>query len=50
LFFKIYPQIEPGSEIIVPEKKDKDPMPIQAWLAISTTLTTLVLLWNNLAN
>jgi protein involved in polysaccharide export with SLBB domain len=50
LFFKIYPHVEPGSEIIVPTKKEKDPVPLQAWLAISTTLTTLVLLWNNLGN
>ena len=49
LFFKFYPNIEPGSEIIIPTKKEKEAMPLQAWLAISTTLTTLVLLWNNLS-
>ena len=48
LFFKFYPAIEPGSEIIVPAKRDKEPMSIQGWLAISTTLTTLILLINNL--
>ncbi|WP_420839748.1 SLBB domain-containing protein [Aquiflexum gelatinilyticum] len=49
LFFKFYPKVEPGSEIIIPTKKEKEAMPLQAWLAISTTLTTLVLLWNNLS-
>lgn len=48
LFFKVYPKIEPGSEIIVPSKKDKEPMSIQGWLAITTTLTTLVLLINQM--
>jgi protein involved in polysaccharide export with SLBB domain len=48
LFFRGYPKVEPGSEIIVPSKKDKEPMSIQGWLAITTTLTTLVLLINNL--
>jgi protein involved in polysaccharide export with SLBB domain len=32
LFFKVYPKIEPGSEIIVPSKKDKEPLSIQGWL------------------
>lgn len=48
LFFKVYPKIEPGSEIIVPSKKDKEPLSIQGWLAITTTLTTLVLVINQL--
>ncbi|MCH6234314.1 SLBB domain-containing protein [Cognataquiflexum rubidum] len=48
LFFKVYPKIEPGSEIIIPSKKDKEPLSIQGWLAITTTLTTLVLVINQL--
>lgn len=48
LFFKGYPKIEPGSEIIVPAKKDREPLSIQGWLAITTTLTTLALLISNL--
>jgi len=48
VFFKIYPAIEPGSEIIVPAKPDREPMSIQGWLAIATSLTTLGLLVNNI--
>ncbi|WP_373493788.1 SLBB domain-containing protein [Aquiflexum sp.] len=48
LFFKIYPSIEPGSEIIVPAKPEREPMPIQGWLAIATSLATLGLLVNNI--
>ena len=48
LFFRVYPKIEPGSEIIIPSKKDKEPLSIQGWLAITTTLTTLVLVINQL--
>ncbi len=47
LFFMVYPKIEPGSEIIVPTKKDKEPLSIQGWLAITTTLTTLAFLISN---
>jgi protein involved in polysaccharide export with SLBB domain len=48
LFFKIYPSIEPGSEIIVPAKRDREPMSIQGWLAIATSIATLGLLVNNI--
>lgn len=47
-FFRVYPKVEPGSEIIIPSKKDKEPLSIQGWLAITTTLTTLVLVINQL--
>jgi len=47
VFFKIYPVIEPGSEIIVPAKPDREPMSIQGWLAIATSLATFGLLVNN---
>lgn len=46
--FKFYPKIEPGSEIIVPQKPKKDSIPVQAWIAIATSLATLALLVNNL--
>ncbi|WP_194973845.1 SLBB domain-containing protein [Aquiflexum lacus] len=48
VFFKIYPTIEQGSEIIVPAKPDREPMPLQGWLAIATSLATLGLLVNNI--
>ncbi|GAB2609164.1 SLBB domain-containing protein [Belliella aquatica] len=48
LFFNFYPHIEPGAEIIVPPKPDKEPMSAQAWIGIGTSLATLALLINNL--
>lgn len=44
VFFKTYPSIEPGSEIIVPAKRDREPMPIQGWIALATSLATLGIL------
>jgi hypothetical protein len=48
LFFKVYPKIEPGSEIIVPRKPEKDSIPLQAWIAIATSVATLALVVNNI--
>lgn len=48
LFFKVYPKIEPGSEIIVPKKPEKDSIPLQAWIAIATSVATLALVVNNI--
>lgn len=47
LFFKVYPRIEPGSEIIVPKKPEKNSIPLQAWIAIATSVATLALVVNN---
>lgn len=41
-------KIEPGCEIIVPEKPDKEPMSIQGILSISTSLASIALLISNL--
>jgi len=40
IFFRNYPEIKPGSQIIVPSRPDKDSMPISAWVAITGSLTT----------
>ena len=48
LGFRFYPKIEPGSEIIVPSKPDRQPMPVQAWIAIATSIATLALVVNNI--
>ncbi|MCH7398352.1 SLBB domain-containing protein [Belliella sp. DSM 107340] len=50
LFFKFYPHIEPGAEIIVPRKPDRESMPAQAWIGIGTSVATLALILNNLLN
>ena len=49
LFFNVYPQIEPGAEIIVPQKPDRQPMSVQAWIGIASSLATLAILVDRLA-
>jgi protein involved in polysaccharide export with SLBB domain len=39
-----YPKIEPGAEIIVPTKPTREPLSIQGWVGLATSLTTLVIL------
>lgn len=41
-------RIEPGCEIVVPEKPDREPMSLQAILGISTSLASLALLISSL--
>ena len=48
LFFKKYPKVEPGSTIFVSRKPEKDPVNLQAILAVTSTLLTMVLVIDNL--
>lgn len=48
LFINAYPIIEPGAEIIVPAKPERERLSPQAWIGIATSLATLALLVNNL--
>ena len=41
-------RVEPGCEIVVPEKPDREPMSLQAILGITTSLATLAILVTNL--
>lgn len=50
LFLKFYPHIEPGAEIIVPKRPERQPMTAQAWIGLATSMATLALLINNLTN
>lgn len=50
IFFKSYPKIEPGAEIIVPEKPEKDRISLQETLAISSTLSSLSLVIITIVN
>jgi len=43
LFFKNYPRVLPGTEIIVPKKPEKAPMSAAAWIAIGSSLASLSL-------
>lgn len=49
LWFKNYPKIEPGAEIIIPKKPERQRISIQEILAITTSLTTIALLVDRLA-
>jgi len=42
LFFKIYPQIVPGSELIVPTKKEKESRNTAEIIGITSSITSLV--------
>jgi hypothetical protein len=47
-FFSLYPSVEPGAEIIVPQKPEREGMTAQGWIGIGTSLATLGLLINQL--
>jgi len=44
LFFRSYPRVRPGAEIMVPKKPLREPMTTQAWIAISTGLASMAAL------
>lgn len=50
LFYKFYPNIEPGAEIIVPQKPEKPPIGPQQWVAIGTGLATFGLVLIQIIN
>ena len=43
LFFKNYPKVRPGAEIVVPERAERQRLSPQAWIGIGTGLTTLTI-------
>jgi protein involved in polysaccharide export with SLBB domain len=49
LFFNFFPKIEPGAEIIVPQKPEREPMSVQAWIGIASSLATLAILIDRLS-
>lgn len=49
LFFKSYPKVEPGAEIVIPRKPEKQPLTAQAWIALASSIATLALVINQLA-
>jgi protein involved in polysaccharide export with SLBB domain len=50
IFGNRYPRVQPGSEIIVPTKPDKEGLSAQAWIAISTSIATFALVVERLIN
>lgn len=49
LFFNVYPRVEPGAEVIMPAKPERERLSAQGWIGLSTGLATLALIINNLA-
>jgi len=43
LFLKNYPEILPGSEIVIPQKPERDPMPPSAWISIGSGVASMAL-------
>jgi protein involved in polysaccharide export with SLBB domain len=50
IFGNRYPKVQPGAEIIVPTKPDKQPLSAQAWIAIATSVATFALVVERLIN
>ena len=50
LFFKNYPKVEAGAEIVVPRKPDRQQLSAQAWVAIASSVATLALVIDRLVN
>ena len=43
LFFSSYPDIRPGSQIIVPQRPEREKMPASGWIAIGSGISSLSL-------
>lgn len=50
LMFKFFPHIEPGAEIVVPKKPERERLSTAAWLGIASSLATLGILVQSLVN
>lgn len=50
VFFKVYPKVEPGAEIIVPKKPERDGISLQETLAISSSLSSIALVTISIIN
>jgi protein involved in polysaccharide export with SLBB domain len=50
IFFRVYPKIEPGAEIVVPTKPERDGVSLQETLAISSSLSSIALVTISIIN
>lgn len=50
LMFKFYPHLEPGAEIVVPKKPERQKLGAAAWVGIATSLATLGILVQTFIN
>ncbi len=49
LFFNNFPPVEPGSEIIVPQKPVREGMSATNWIGMASSLATLAILVDRIA-
>ena len=50
LGIKFYPKLEPGAEIVVPQKPDRQRITPAAWLGIASSLATIAILVQTMVN
>lgn len=50
LFFKIYPPIKPGADIIVPQKEEKEKIDAREIIALTSAVGTMLLVIDRLSN
>lgn len=44
LFFRKYPKVMPGCEVVVPKKPERNPMSVMQWVSVGSSLTTMAAL------
>lgn len=49
LWFRNYPKVEPGAEIVIPKKPERPPLSPQAWVGIASSIATIALIVNQIA-
>lgn len=50
LWIKNYPKVEPGMEIVVPKRPEKQQLSPQAWVAMASSVATIALIISQIAN
>ena len=50
LGLKFYPNLEPGAEIVVPEKPERERLSTAAWIGMASSLATIAILVQTLVN
>jgi len=50
LFFRKYPKVMPGSEVVIPQKPPRNPIPATAWISMASALASLSLAVVNIVN
>ena len=48
VFFKKYPRISPGSEIVVPARPYREPLPASSWIAMASAMASVAVVISNI--